>query len=227
MTLSAHAAAAAVKIPSRGSPDTSAIEADPSTASDLDPLWRAIVHEARTRANDIHLPISFAYAERLCDVHPEADALVVRIAILLHDTGWARVEDTSRIISEGFGANWRESDVRFEHERHGCDIAREVLPRLGYPEELVDRVTAIIDGHDTRPESLSLEDSLVRDADRLWRFTATGIAIASTWFALSPAEYCSRLREEIIPELLTQAAVEMAEVELARSEALLKTGLLG
>jgi hypothetical protein len=227
MTLSAHAAAAAVKIPSTGRPDTSAIEADPRTAADLDPLWRAIVHEARTRANDIHLPISFAYAERLCDVHPDADAQVVRIAILLHDTGWARVEDTSRIISEGFGGDWRKSDVRFEHERHGCDIAREVLPPLGYPPELVERVTAIIDGHDTRPESLSLEDSLVRDADRLWRFTATGIAIASAWFALSPAEYCSRLREEIIPELLTQAAVEMAEVELARSEALLKTELLG
>ena len=227
MTLSAHAAAAAVKIPSSSPPDTSAIQANPATASDLDPVWRAIVREARTRANDIHLPISFAYAERLCDAHPAADAQVVRIAILLHDTGWARVEDESRIIREGFGENWRESDVRFEHERHGCDIANEVLPRLGYPPELVARVTAIIDGHDTRPDPRSLEDCLVRDADRLWRFTATGIAIASTWFALSPSEYCARLREEIIPELLTQAAVDIAEVELARSEALLKTGLLG
>jgi hypothetical protein len=226
MTLSAHAAAAAVKIPSSAPPDTSAIQANPATASDLDPVWRAIVTEARTRANDIHLPISFAYAERLCDVHPEADALVVRIAILLHDTGWARVEDESRIIREGFGDNWRKSDVRFEHERHGCDIANEVLPGLGYPPALVARVTAIIDGHDTRPAPRSLEDSLVRDADRLWRFTATGIAIASAWFALSPSEYCARLRKEIIPELLTQAAVDMAEVELARSEALLKTGLL-
>jgi hypothetical protein len=227
MTLSAHAAAAVVKIASTGGPDTSPIQADPAAPSDLDPLWRAIVREARTRANDIHLPISFAYAERLCAVYPDADALIVRIAILLHDTGWARVEDESRIIREGFGEGWRKSDVRFEHERHGCDIAREVLPGLGYPREVVERVTAIIDGHDTRPESLSIEDSLVRDADRLWRFTATGIAIASTWFSLSPTEYCARLREEIIPELLTQAAVEMAEVELARSEALLKTGLLG
>ena len=186
-----------------------------------------MVAETRTRANDIHLPISFAYAERLCAVHPEADALVVRIAILLHDTGWARVEDESRILTEGFAENWRSSDVRFEHERHGCDIAREVLPRLGYPDALITSVTDIIDGHDTRPESHSVEDSLVRDADRLWRFTATGIAIASTWFGLSPAEYCSRLRAEIIPELLSQASIEMAEAELARSEALLKTGLLG
>ena len=227
MKPSAHAVAATTKIAPSLPVDCSPITASPSTSRDLDPLWRAVRVEARTRANDIHLPISFAYAERLCAVHPDADALVVRIAILLHDTGWARVEDESRILTEGFAEGWRTSDVRYEHERHGCDIAREVLPGLGYPDDLITRVTNIIDGHDTRPESLSIEDSLVRDADRLWRFTTTGIGIASTWFGLSPAEYCSRLREEIVPELLSQASVDMAEAELARSEALLKTGLLG
>ena len=223
--MSAHAAAAVHKVAPDGPVDTSPIGAL-ATESDLDPLWRSIVVESRTRANDIHLPISFAFAERLCAAYPDADARVVRIAILLHDTGWARVEDEGRILSEGFAENWRTSDVRYEHERHGCDIAREVLPRLGYDAALVTRVTDIIDGHDTRPESHSLEDSLVRDADRLWRFTTTGIAIASAWFSLSPAEYCARLRVEVIPELMTEAGVEMAEAELARSEALLKTGLL-
>ena len=201
--------------------DTSPITADGSEG-DLDPIWRAIVAESRARSNDIHLPISFAYAERLCDAYPEADALVVRVAILLHDTGWARV-DESRILSESFTGDWRRADVRYEHERHGCDIAREVLPSLGYDEAFVTRVTDIIDGHDTRPDSKSLEDSLVRDADRLWRFTPAGIALASGWFGLTPAEYCRRLRAEIAPELLTAAAVQMAEAELARSEALLKT----
>lgn len=201
--------------------DTSPITADEAD-TDLDPLWRAIVAESRARSNDIHLPISFAYAERLCDAYPDADALVVRVAILLHDTGWARV-DQSRILAEGFTGDWRRADVRYEHERHGCDIAREVLPGLGYDEAFVERVTEIIDGHDTRLESKSLEDSLVRDADRLWRFTPTGIALASGWFGLTPAEYCRRLRQQIVPELLTAAAVQMAEAELARSEALLKT----
>ncbi|MGP6204663.1 HD domain-containing protein [Microbacterium sp. F2] len=201
--------------------DTSPIAADDSDG-DLDPIWRAIVSESRARSNDIHLPISFAYAQRLCDAYPDADALVVRVAILLHDTGWARV-DESRILTEGFAGDWRKADVRFEHERHGCDIAREVLPPLGYDEEFVTKVTTIIDGHDTRPESRSLEDSLVRDADRLWRFTPTGIALASSWFGLTPAEYCRRLRAEIVPELLTDAAVQMAETDLARSEMLLKT----
>jgi hypothetical protein len=101
-----------------------------------------------------------------------------------------------------------------------------VLPPLGYDDAFVTRVTDIIDGHDTRPESHSLEDSLVRDADRLWRFTPAGIALASGWFRLTPAEYCRRLRSEIMPELLTQAAVQMADAELCRSEILLKIGQL-
>jgi HD superfamily phosphodiesterase len=207
-------------LPTAVTVDTSPISAR-TDRDDLDPLWRAIVAESRSRQNDIHLPISFAFAERLCDAYPGADALVVRVTILLHDTGWARV-DQERIISEGFAGDWRKADVRYEHERHGCDIAREVLPQLGYDDAFITKVTDIIDGHDTRPESHSIEDSLVRDADRLWRFTPTGIALASSWFGITPSAYCERLRVEIVPELLTDAALQMAEAELERAEVLLK-----
>ena len=205
--------------------DTSPISTTPSTATDLDPIWARVVPETRARSNDIHLPISLAYAERLCAVHPEADALVVRVTILLHDTGWGRV-DEERILSEGFSGDWRKADIRYEHERQGCLIAEEVLPELGYDEAFVARVTAIIDGHDTRPEPRSLEDSLVRDADRLWRFDHTGIALAHGWFKLTPADYMDRLETEIIPELQTSAARRMAEADLARSRALLKASVL-
>lgn len=205
--------------------DTSPIDVAGDAPTDLDPLWRAVEPEMRTRGNDIHIPISFAFAERLCEAYPEADSLVVRVAILLHDTGWARVDET-KIISEGFGANWRQAQIRFEHEIKGCEIAREVLPGLGYDGEFITRVTDIIDGHDTRAESHSIEDSLVRDADRLWRFNPAGIALASSWFGQTPSFYCRRLRTEILPELITAAGLEMATVELDRAEALLKVAVL-
>jgi hypothetical protein len=205
--------------------DTTPIVLTPAAGTDLDDIWRAVVPETRARSNDVHLPLSLAYAERLCAVHPEADALLVRVAILLHDTGWGRV-DESRILSEAFTGDWRKADIRYEHERQGCLIAREVLPPLGYDAEFVDRVVAIIDGHDTRPVSRSLEDSLVRDADRLWRFDYVGIAVAASWFRLHPAAYADRLEAEILPELLTEAAHTMAVADLARSRALLKTAVL-
>jgi hypothetical protein len=212
-------------VPSSGPVDTSPISLTPAAGEDLDPIWRAVVPETRTRGNDIHLPISLAYAERLCDAHPEADRLLVRIAIQLHDTGWGRV-DESRILSEGFSGDWRKAAIRFEHEKQGCIIAREVLPPLGYDEPFVDAVCAIIDGHDTRPEAYSLEDALVRDADRLWRFDHAGIALASGWFRMDPAVYSDRLEAEIVPELITAAAVEIATAELARSRALLRTAVI-
>lgn len=218
-------ALAVIPIPASGHIDTSPITLTPASGEDLDPIWRAVVNETRVRSNDIHLPISLAYAERLTIAHPEADALIVRVATLLHDTGWARV-DEEKIISEGFGENWRAAKIRFEHEEQGCNIAREVLPPLGYSAEFVERVCEIIDGHDTRAEAKSLEDALMRDADRLWRFDHVGIALASGWFGLDPTTYADRLEEEIIPELLTEAGYAMARADLERSRALLRMEVL-
>ncbi|WP_160668551.1 HD domain-containing protein [Pseudarthrobacter sp. ATCC 49987] len=212
-------------VPAAGPVDTAPIATTPAALEDLDGLWRAVVHETRTRGNDIHLPISLAFAERLCRAYPDADAELVRVATLLHDTGWAHVDET-RIISEGFAGDWRKAAIRYEHEKQGCDVARRVLPPLGYSPEFIERVCDIIDGHDTRPVAQSLEDALMRDADRLWRFDQAGIALASTWFKMDPATYTDRLASEIVPELITQAAHDMATADLNRSTALLKTAVI-
>lgn len=212
-------------IAATGPIDTSPIEMMNSQPTDLDPIWKAVIPYLRVRGNDIHLPLSMAFADRLCAANPEADALLVRVAVLLHDTGWARVDET-KIIVEGFSKNWRSAQIRFQHEEAGCDITREVLPPLGYDEKFVEEVCTIIDGHDTRPEAYSLEDAMMRDADRLWRFTTTGIALASDWFSMSPAIYMDRLKSEILPELLTEAGNAMGEASFHRSEAILKSAVL-
>ncbi|WLQ05934.1 HD domain-containing protein [Arthrobacter oryzae] len=212
-------------VPAPGPVDTTPICTTPAALEELDALWQAVVHETRTRGNDIHLPISLAFAERLCRAYPQADAGLVRVATLLHDTGWAHVDET-RIISEGFAGDWRKAAIRYEHEQQGCDVARRVLPGLGYSAAFVESVCEIIDGHDTRPVARSLEDALMRDADRLWRFDRAGIALASSWFKMDPATYTDRLATEIVPELITQAAVDMAAADLDRSNALLKTAVI-
>src|SRR5690625_5717030 len=112
--------------------------------------------------------------------------------------------------------DWRKSDIRFEHELQGCEVAKRVLPGLGYSEEFIDKVTAIIEGHDTRQEAHSIEDALMRDADRSWRFDRVGIALASGWFGQTPDYYTDRLEEEIVPELITEAAIAMAHADLDR-----------
>ena len=82
----------------------------------------------RARKNDVHIPMSFDYAERLLEAHPEADRDVVLLAMLLHDIGWA-VVDQEAIYRDGFGPGMMESDVRIAHEREGARLAAEILAR--------------------------------------------------------------------------------------------------
>lgn len=194
--------------------------------TNVDAVWLAAEPFMRTRMNDVHLPITLRYAELILDTEPDADELVTRVAAMLHDVGWSRV-DESRILEEGFRSdNFLTSDIRVEHEKHGVDIAREILPGCGFDDEFITRVTDIIDGHDTRAESYSLEDSIVRDSDRLWRFHPVGLGFSAEWFAHTPQMIRAQLENRIMPEMITPAGRAMAEAELANSIQLLRLDIL-
>jgi HD superfamily phosphodiesterase len=193
--------------------------------TDHGPVWAAARPYMRARKNDVHIPMAYDYAQRLLEAHPAADREVVLLAILLHDIGWA-VVDQEAIYREGFGPDMMRSDVRIAHEQEGARLAREILAELGYPGEVIDRVVEIIDGHDTRPEALSPEDELVKDADALWRFSVAGIAVACDWFGLTPGEYADRTEPQIEGRLFTETARAIARAELADTRRMLRTGEL-
>jgi hypothetical protein len=189
-----------------------------------DAVWRAAETYMRARKNDVHIPLSFAFARKLLAVYPDADEDIVSLAILLHDIGWWSIDMTD-IIEKGFGPNMMQSEVRFLHEREGVRLSREVLERTGWPEPVIVAVGDIIDGHDTRPHPRSLNDRLVRDADKLWRFTVTGVAVACDWFKLTPHQYAERLERQF--DLMeTEAGRAMAAQELAETRARLMLHLI-
>jgi hypothetical protein len=193
--------------------------------SDHGPVWAAARPYMRARKNDVHIPLAYDYAQQLLEHHPAVDGELVLLAILLHDIGWA-VVDQEAIYRDGFGANMMESDVRIAHEREGARLAEEILRELGYPRELRARVAEIIDGHDTRAHALSPEDELVKDADALWRFSVPGIGIACDWFGITPGEYADRVERQIEGRLFTETARAIARSELAATRRLLRTAAL-
>ena len=206
---------------------TGAIPADRASAparGRYDAVWRAAEPYLRSRKNDVHIPISFAYAERLLAIHPEADRDVVLLAIMLHDIGW-HAFDMADIVEKGFGPGKMRSDIRMLHEKEGARLAREMLSMTGWPAMLVAAVAAIIDGHDTRAQSRSLEDRLVRDADKLWRYTTTGVSVACDWFRKTPHQYADQIETEIAA-IETEAARMMATEDLARTRAALMLHLI-
>jgi hypothetical protein len=180
----------------------------------------------RARKNDIHVPLAYGYAVRLLEAHPEADEGIVLPAILLHDCGWA-VVDQEAIFRDGFGEGMMEAEIRRAHEVEGVRIARETLLPLGYEGSAVEEIAAIIDGHDTRLEPLSRNDELVKDADKLWRYSPIGIAVACDWFGLTPAQYAAKGAGEFEHQLFTERARELARDEIALTRDVLRLDMFG
>lgn len=171
----------------------------------------------RVRKNDVHIPISFKYALQLIEKYPNADADLAAIGIILHDIGWYSIDEDD-IFKKGFQSeNFMQSDVRYLHESEGVRLSAELLQTLGYSEDFIQKIATIIDGHDTRGFAKSLEDEIVRDADKLWRFTVTGVSVACDWFKQTPSRYCNRLETDIIPQLHLPESVEMAKTDLAQT----------
>lgn len=193
-----------------------------TTSERYDEVWHASAPYMRARKNNIHVPLSFAFAERLLDAHPEADADIVLLAILLHDIGWHVVDAAD--LEQCFKTKF-QSDVRVVHEKEGARLARDILERTGWPESVTAAVCEIIDGHDTRPEPRSLNDRLVRDADKLWRFTIAGLVIVGDWFNMTPHQYCDWC-DRIVAEMETEAGRALGAAELQKTRAALKLHLI-
>lgn len=194
-------------------------------ASRYDDVWRASEPYMRARKNDVHhTPISFAFARKLLEIYPDADEDVVSLAIILHDVGLRSI-DMAEFMEKGFGPNMMQSDVRVLHENEGVRLSRKVLETTGWPESVIVAVAEIIDGHDTCPQARSLNDRLVRDADKLWRFTVTGVSVVCDWFKMNPHQYGARLEQEVAL-LETEAAQQMAAEELGKTRATLMLHLI-
>ena len=189
-------------------PPSSAIGAIVSLRSEDDAVWNLAAPHLAVRNNDSHTLYAYGIARALLRAIPEADPEVVLPAILLHDTGWSRVPDDQ--ILEAIAPGGGRPDLVLHHEREGARIAREVLTVLARPERIIDRVVEIIDGHDSRREALSIEDAIVKDADKTWRVTPHGIRIVCGWFELTPDESLRITAARVQDALFTPEAKAMA-----------------
>jgi hypothetical protein len=175
-----------------------------------DRIWQLAAQHLRVRSNDGHTIYAYGLAHALVDLHPEADPEVVLPAILLHDTGWscAPQGEVLDAIAPGGG----RSDLVLLHEREGARIARDVLATVGHDPGRTDEIVSIVDGHDSRTHALSLNDALVKDADKLWRLTPHGVDTVMDWFGLDRAQAHRLIGSRVHDHLFTDAARTMARV---------------
>ena len=196
-------------------PDTHRVPVEDSP----DPLFATIFRRARpylqTRNNESHTRISYGWAVRL--LQQGGDPAVVIPAILLHDVGWSRVPETSQL--EAMRRHARQPGHSDVHEREGARIAAEILDAVGYPAELHAPILAIIAEHDSKQSFDSPEEAIVKDADKLYRYSPE----AMVWFrehaAMGPQAYLALLKQFTEGWFLTSLGRRLAAEQLAARQA--------
>ena len=183
------------------------------------PVFKQIYQLAQpylnTRSNDVHTKMSMQLAYQLLSVEGGQEDIVIP-AIILHDVGWQKVPAALHL--KAFGPKATRPEINRTHEQAGVKIASRILNEINYQKEKISEILKIIDGHDSRKESISLNDSLVKDADKLWRFTKTGFDIDNKRFEETVAEGLNRLRKYLPRWFFTDTACRIAKEELQQRE---------
>jgi hypothetical protein len=180
-------------------------------------IWELAEPYWQTRSNEIHVPGSYALARELVAAHPQADPDVVLPAILLHDVGYMVVPQEDLLKGLAGAVHGWEPDITRRHETQGAELAQEILTTVGWDPGRTERIRDIVDGHDTRAEALDLDDALVKDADKLWRYTESAVRICHEWMRLTTDAYMDWVESEIDAWLFTEAARGLARREIAAS----------
>jgi HD superfamily phosphodiesterase len=183
--------------------------------TDYQKIYRLAKPHLGTRCNDVHTEISIQFAYKLLTAEGGDETIVIP-AVILHDVGWEKVPEEFHL--KAFGPAATVPELNRLHEVEGVKIARGILEKVNYADEDKARILEIIDGHDSREKSVSLNDQIVKDADKLWRYSKQGLHIDSERFGESHTEGLNRLRKYLPVWFYTRTARKLAGNELKKRE---------
>ena len=167
----------------------------------------------KVRQNDIHTRISFNFAQQLLKQlggKPE----IILPAIILHDVGWSAVPEEKHLLA--FGPETFDEDLRRIHEIEGAKIASKILEKVLLEKRDRQEICRIIECHDSGENPLTLEEKIVKDADKLWRFTMEGYTIDYKRFNIDAKEYWEMLQGFLEDWFFTDLAKKLARKELEK-----------
>jgi HD superfamily phosphohydrolase YqeK len=188
------------------------------------PVYKQIYQFAQpyltTRHNLVHTAISMQFAYQLLNMEGGQESIVIP-AIILHDVGWKKVPQALHL--KAFGPNATSPEINRIHETEGVKIANDILIKVDYDEQKIAEILEIIKGHDSRKNAISLNDGIVKDADKLWRYTRKAFDIDTARFEETAAEKLNRLCKYLTRWFFTKTAYHIAKDELKKRKK--ETGL--
>jgi hypothetical protein len=163
-----------------------------------------------TRDNEMHTRIAFSFALRLLEKEG-GNAAVVLPAVLLHDVGWKSVPEELHL--KAFGPGHNDMNINRVHEVEGARTAQRILEDVQYNPALMEEIVAIILEHDSRPQAISLNEAIVKDSDKLWRFSKEALEVDPKRFNIPPAVHTKWLKLQIVGWFITETAKIIATEE--------------
>jgi HD superfamily phosphodiesterase len=189
---------------------------DHSQPAVIKPIHQKIFERAkpflRTRKNLIHSQIALRYALKLLQSE-KGDKDVVIPAVLLHDVGWKTIPQNLQLTA--FGPNPSNPHLVRVHEVEGAKIAEAILKEFHYPPKKIKEISRIIRGHDSRKRPISQNDRIVKDSDKLWRYSRKGMAVDLDRFHIPRREYLIFLEAILNSWFLTPTGREVARKEIS------------
>lgn len=175
-------------------------------------IWELAKPYLDTRHNEIHTKIATAYAFKLMELEGGKENIIIP-AIILHDTGWKHVPEKLHLKS--FGPK-KDPQLTKVHAKASGKIAKKILNKVGYDKKMIDKILNIVGRHDSDKKPSSLDEKIVRDADKLWRFSKKGFAIDCQRFDLSPTELATTKSMDIDQIFCINSSKKIARAEILK-----------
>jgi HD superfamily phosphodiesterase len=143
--------------------------------SRLKTLWEKSLPYQDVRGDGRHAENVVYFTAKLIEHEKDAEPQVALPAAIIHDIGWYWMTPQEHRDGLPYGTPPEIlRKIKKKHEELGVKKSRKLLQESGYTTEEIKPIMEIVDGHDTRKEFLSPSDGIMRDADKLARFSKDG-----------------------------------------------------
>lgn len=180
----------------------------------VDTLFGHAAPYLELRDDMLHTRVAFYYAQMLLNCEGGSPNIIFP-AIILHDIGWSKVDKDK--INSAYGMNKKEpfaNALNRKHEIEGAKIAVHVLESIGYDSFCIKEIARIIEKHDSGKEAKTIEEKIVKDADKLWRFSKKGFYFELKRQGTAPEARLKFLARHLNNWFFTERAMRIAQIEL-------------
>jgi len=180
----------------------------------IERLFQTAAPYLAVRGDWDHTTVSHGYALALLR-HEGGDGRIVEPAVILHDVGWSVFEPDDIFAAYGVLATGEEADrLNRIHETEGAAIAETILRSFDYEPDRIEAIRVIVSRHDSGRTAPTLEEALVKDADKLWRFSRIGFWKEAERQRLNPRTLLDFLAKRLPGWFFSSTARSLAEKEM-------------